>query len=100
MLIIELTENHWFSASYLSQGQSTSYILKDKGNKLYKAVEKIMTPPKPKKSFCDKCAGMMFPMAIGNCSACAEMTSSIALKFCRSCALKQGVCQACGKKVK
>lgn len=96
VLTIQLVQDHWFQAVFCYNGRVGMFYLKDSDNSLGECVENIMNP-KPKKTMCDKCAGMMHAMAIGKCSLCEKGTSSISFKLCRECAQKRGECQVCGK---
>lgn len=56
--------------------------------------------PKPALQLCATCADKAFTADIGTCAACGAGTASGAFTRCTVCAQKQGVCQACGAKVK
>jgi hypothetical protein len=99
ILTIQLVQNHWFQAVLCLDGRVTMFYLKDSDNTLYECLEKPMNA-KPKKTMCDKCAEMMFAMAMGKCTLCDNATTSMAFKLCRECAQKLGECQACRASLK
>ena len=99
MLVIQITQKHWFKAVYFNDGQVIPFILKDNEDGLYQVIEKLFAPPElPKEPLCNECQGKMFIMAIGTCSNCGSSTPSMAYKLCAECARAKGVCMSCGRK--